>query len=560
MVQPQTELAVYRFVHALSARLSSVRDEAQLLRHALRSIREFFAAERACLAVLTSDNAQSVTLFGIPREAEWPKELIAAFLRGESVRWPTNMLLTNMRRRGRPWAAVALARDSGNFSREASRALAPVVARVSELLDHLERVRALNVLDRVDRKIMEQLRPRDLFYHILHGLRSLMRYDHSSSLFVVSDSGDALTLVAEQLAWQKGKSRRIGLHVPLSNGLKPLMQGADVFAFARDGKGIWVEAFGRAASELATALDLSGGSATDIPNKNAMLCAPIATSDGVIGAIKVASQRSAAFGTYELGLMRHFAFRASVAIQYMRHTESLETRMLAAERKHVIANIARGVSHDINNALGAVIPLVQQLQADAEARRIDAQVLGGDLEQIERSLQVCRRIFGGMLNLARGSATKVGEGNLRRALDGALAILRARVERRGVDLKLDVPDDLPLIRTGQANLEQLFLNLLTNALDAMPSGGELHVRAARKETYVEAVIEDSGHGISQAHMERIHEPFFTTKPNGSGLGLSICRSIVWEMRGRMVVANRPQGGTIVSLILPAVTETGGESE
>lgn len=555
MVQPNTELAVYRFVHALSARLSSVRDESQLLRHALRSIRDFFAAERVCLAVLTPDGGDSIPVFGIPRDGQWPTTLLAAFVRGERVRWPASMLLSSLRRRGRPWAAVALSRESGAFSREASRALAPVVARVSELLDHMERLKALSVLERIDRKIMEQLRPRDLFYHVLHGLRSLTRYDHSSSLFVVNESGDALTLVAEQLAWQKGKSRRIGLRVALPPTVPPLMQGGDVFSFVRGPQGQWAEAYDRPAMEIASALDFSASAAsTDIPPKHAMLCAPIATSEGVIGAIKVASRRAAAFGAYELGLMRHFAFRASVAIQYMRHTESLETRMLAAERKHVIANIARGVSHDINNALGAVIPLVQQLQADARQRRVDPEILTADLEQIERSLQVCRRIFGGMLNLARGSATKVNEGNLRRALDGALAILRARMERRGVKLQLDVAVDLPLIRTGQHNLEQLFLNLITNAIDAMPSGGAVAIRAVRSGAYVEMSIEDSGAGIKREHLERIHEPFFTTKPNGSGLGLSICRSIVWEMRGRMVVGNRAGGGAVVTLTLPAVDD------
>ena len=98
--------------------------------------------------------------------------------------------------------------------------------------------------------------------------------------------------------------------------------------------------------------------------------------------------------------------------------------MLIAERKHAMADLARGVSHDVNNALGAVLPLVQQLREEIDQGTLDPAVAAADLAQFERSIQVCRRIFGGMLNFARGTARNPSEVSLapcRRQRAGDLA-------------------------------------------------------------------------------------------------------------------------------------------
>ena len=102
------------------------------------------------------------------------------------------------------------------------------------------------------------------------------------------------------------------------------------------------------------------------------------------------------FIRYESELMSSFLPQAGGPMHAER-TESLETKMLAAERKHAIADVARGVSHDLNNAVGAVLPLVEQMRADADSGTLDPKTFGDDLKQIEHSLQVCRRIFSGML-------------------------------------------------------------------------------------------------------------------------------------------------------------------
>jgi signal transduction histidine kinase len=275
----------------------------------------------------------------------------------------------------------------------------------------------------------------------------------------------------------------------------------------------------------------------------------------------VAALHAGTFGTYEAELLRGFMPLAAVAIQNSQRVVTLEARMLAAEKKHAIANLVRGVSHDINNALGSVLPLVQQMLADSQSACIESHVLAEDLRQIEQSLQTCRRIFGGMLALARGSAQRIGQANVHRAIECVLAILRDSIQRQGVRLNLDLSTDLPTVKGGQGDLEQLILNLMTNARDAMPTGGVLSTRARRSGEMVEIFIQDTGCGIPEEHMSRIQEPFFTTKHTGSGLGLSICRSIIWDMHGDLQMNSRKGVGTQARVLLPIIeaTDTGVET-
>jgi len=248
--------------------------------------------------------------------------------------------------------------------------------------------------------------------------------------------------------------------------------------------------------------------------------------------------------------VQRFMPLAAVAIQNSHRTVTLEAKMLEAEKKHAVANLVRGVSHDVNNALGSVLPLVQQILADVQGNRLDLRVLADDLFQIEQSLQTCRRIFGGMLSLARGVSQGTTHANVRRAMDSTLAILRDGIERQKIRLSLEFPEALPFIRASQGDLEQLLLNLATNARDAMPEGGELSVTASRVEGRLQVTIRDTGCGIAPEHIARIQEPFFTTKSNGSGLGLSICRSIIWNIRGEMKIESQLGSGTTIRVILP----------
>jgi signal transduction histidine kinase len=107
------------------------------------------------------------------------------------------------------------------------------------------------------------------------------------------------------------------------------------------------------------------------------------------------------------------------------------------------------------------------------------------------------------------------------------------------------------VACSQSHLEQVFLNLLTNAREAMPHGGRIRVSARSVDYRVEIAIADDGCGIAAENLQRVLEPFFTTKPHGNGLGLSICRSVLWEVEGTLTIHSEPGVGTDVRVLLPA---------
>ncbi len=469
-----------RFLEDARAHLERIRDDRKALSFSLRSIYHFFRADEACIAILPPGKEQAEVLFAIPRRAAWDSDLLTAFLQRRKPSIPPNILLTPLNRRGRSWAVLGIKRRDGTFSRDAARNLNQLARAISESIDRKDWERIVDVRSRIDRKVMEQLRPKDLFYQILHGLRSLTRYDHSSALLICEDGESHLELVAEQVAWLKGKSRRIGLKIALTDEIWKLMRGGTVYGFDREEHG-WQGWSGDGTIPLAHILDYNwpASDGEPVPREAAILCAPLATLNGVLGVLKVAGRYPRSFGAYEAKLIERFMPLAAVAI-----------------------------------------------------------------------LQTARRIFGGMLGLARGAAEKTGHGDVRRAIDSIVAILKDSIERQGIHLELQLPEALPLVRGGQGDLEQLFLNLVTNARDAMPRGGTLDMTGKQSGVMVEISIRDTGCGISEEHLSRIQEPFFTTKPNGNGLGLSICRSIIWEMQGDLAIISTVSAGTEVRVLMP----------
>jgi len=542
------EVRLVRFLSDVGAHLRDARDADAALRYIVRACRDHFDASAACLAVTHPPHERAELRFNLPPEHVWDLGTFAAAVRGEKPPARPHVMFARVRRRDRGWGVLALSRPSAEFDKAERQALVRIGVTVSALLRDFDLQRMREVRDRIDRKIMEELRPIDLSYQILDALRSLTRYDHSSAVLMNDGTDGALEIVAEQIAWRKGKSARIGARLPMSAQVHQWLGAGAVHGFTRTADG-WSEWEGRAVQPLAALLDYNHG--PEEQPEAEILCAPLRGRDGVLGLLKVSARHPRTLGNHEAELLSAFLPQASIAVHNAQRTESLHSKMIAAERKHAMADLARGVSHDLNNALGAVLPLVQQLCEEAGAGELDQQTGTEDLRQIERSLHTCRRIFSGMLTFARRAAASIGQGSVRQAVDGTLAILEDGMRKRGIDVAVDVSDDLPSIAGAQSDLEQLMLNLVTNARDAMPDGGRLRIAARHEPPHLMVVVEDTGCGIAPDVLARVHEPFFTTKPHGSGLGLSICRSIVWDVGGDMRFDSRPGEGTRVTLLLPA---------
>jgi signal transduction histidine kinase len=545
------ELAALKFVDGLAAHLKDVREPHKALRHALRDTLEFFQATHGCIATLHPGRPRADLLFTLPRHTNWNLDVLTSYIRHTHPPVERDMMIASIRRRGGAWGAIALIRPERPYDRDDRHLLARIAAMVSGAIHRIDRDRLLGVRDRIDRKIMEQIHPKDLFYQILDGIRSLTQYDHSSALLIREEEDAALRVVAEQIAWTKAKSERIGLRLPLTDDAAALLQSERVYGFDRHG-GRWREWNGQPATALAALLDYNspedGG--RDTRREASMICAPLVTRDSLVGVLKIAARYPEQLKPFDAELVEHFRSQAAIAIQNLHRTESLRARVLTAERKHAMADLARSVSHDVNNALGSMLPLIQQMRADLRSGGMLPEVFAEDLEHVQKSLQVCRRIFGGMLTFSRNAARRSGYGQVRRALETASAILKYGMNRGGIDLLVDMPDDLPEVACSQSDLEQLFLNLLTNAREATPHGGRIVITAGSTERAVEISIADTGCGIPAENLARVLEPFFTTKPQGNGLGLSICRSVLWEVDGTLTIQSAPGSGTHVQVHVP----------
>jgi two-component system, NtrC family, sensor kinase len=556
MLTPSRELEFLKFLDKLSQDLRSIREPRKALGHALRVSRAFFQAGRGCVAVIEPGEPEARLLLTAPREGSWDLQHIGRFIRHTHPPTRSDLMLAPVRRRGAAWGAMAFMRQQPAFDRDDGRLLARVTATVSDAVRFMDRERMLEIRDRIDRKIMEQIHPKDLFYQILDGLRSLTHYDHSSALLIRENGEDTLRIVAEQISWTKARSHRIGLTLPLDSALQPTLASAQIHGFDRRGD-TWSEWTGKPVARLAEMLDYNrvGPTGADEAREASMLCAPLVARDGTFGILKVAARHPGRLRLFDAELVDGFRSQAAIAIQNLTRTESLQARILTAERKHAIADLARTVSHDVNNALGSMLPLIQQIQADLQNGKMEPAIYLQDLEHVQMSMQVCRRIFGGMLSFARGGARRNHHGQVQPALETTFAVLKDGMERRGIDLVVETKGQLAPVACGQSDLEQVFLNLLTNAREASSQGGYVTVRVESLPDQMAITVADTGCGIAPEDLPRVFEPFFTTKVNGNGLGLSICRSILWEIGGTLSLQSEPRKGTRVHVTVPWAQST-----
>ncbi|HEX5110440.1 MAG TPA: hypothetical protein VFV95_18445 [Vicinamibacterales bacterium] len=177
MLQVQQELAALKFIDDLSAHLKAVREPHKALRHVLRDTRDFFQAAHGCVAMLHPGHPKADLLFTLPKQTEWDLDVLTRYIRDAQPPVQRDMLIGSVRRRGGAWGAIAFVRRAHSFSRDDRRLIRRVTEALSAALHQLDRERLLGVRDRIDRKLMEQIHPKDLFYQILDGIRSLTLYD-----------------------------------------------------------------------------------------------------------------------------------------------------------------------------------------------------------------------------------------------------------------------------------------------------------------------------------------------------------------------------------------------
>ena len=237
-----------------------------------------------------------------------------------------------------------------------------------------------------------------------------------------------------------------------------------------------------------------------------------------------------------------------VVVRDLSESRAMEAERRRLDRLALLGEMSAVVAHEVRNPLAAIAAGIQHLIASSEPDDPSHESLQMILEESDR----VNRIIEEILIISRPVRLKLAPSNISEVMERALRRLEPQAGERGVAVRWHRDPELPPLRGDEARLEQAFSNLLQNALEAMPDGGELEVRTAISPEDKTAVVtvRDSGGGISDRDLTQIFEPFFTTKPGGTGLGLAIVRRIVEEHGGEISVESELGSGTTFTVTLP----------
>ncbi len=231
----------------------------------------------------------------------------------------------------------------------------------------------------------------------------------------------------------------------------------------------------------------------------------------------------------------------------------LEAQLTQADKLSSIGLLAAGVAHEVNTPLAVISSYAQMLSKQLQG---DPQK-GPLMEKITRQTFRASEIVNNLLNFSRTSGTEFMEVDINKIILDTLALLEHQFKTARVQVRDELSQHLPLIYGNAGRLQQVFLNLFLNARDAMPNGGSLRVSSSNGDS-VSVMVADSGSGIAQEHIQRIYDPFFTTKTapregqanRGTGLGLSVTYGIIQEHAGKIRVESQPGAGTTFYLDFP----------
>lgn len=226
---------------------------------------------------------------------------------------------------------------------------------------------------------------------------------------------------------------------------------------------------------------------------------------------------------------------------------SLQQQLVTSEKLASVGLLSAGVAHEINTPLTGISSYVQMLQ-----KKLAKTSHSTILEKIEVQTDRVARIVKSLLNFARNpSESGFYQMDLKETLQGIISLIDYKLKNMNIHLEIEL-DSIPLIWAQGERLQQVFINIILNALDAMPGGGTLTIRLSKEQGDAVVQISDTGAGISPQHLPHIFDPFFTTKGigKGTGLGLSISYAIIQEHSGRIIVKSEEGQGTRFDIHVP----------
>jgi signal transduction histidine kinase len=229
-----------------------------------------------------------------------------------------------------------------------------------------------------------------------------------------------------------------------------------------------------------------------------------------------------------------------------------EMRLIMSERLASLGQMASGIAHEINNPLAAIAGCTEGLLKRVEQERFEPELFRNYLKIIEEEILRCKNITTGMLSFVRKTTYDKQDVDVHKTLDKALEIIGFQGRLKEVEILRAYKEEMPHIRGSEGELRQVFLAIITNALDVMEGRGGLTIETGVEGKEIFVRITDTGPGIPQEHITRVFEPFFTTRGDkgGTGLGLAIANKIVTNHGGSLDVFSEPGKGAAFRITLP----------
>jgi signal transduction histidine kinase len=228
-------------------------------------------------------------------------------------------------------------------------------------------------------------------------------------------------------------------------------------------------------------------------------------------------------------------------IEHLHHTQ-----ISRAEHLATLGEMATGLAHEIRNPLAGIAGVIEIIGRDLPSTSPARAVV----KDVRLEIAQINRILTDLLETARPHPPQICRSNLNTTVEHTVMLARQQVLSRPIKIELQGAPDLPEVEHDSDQIHQVLLNLLLNAVQAMEDGGTVRVEIGSREGYASVVVSDTGRGIPAQLLSNIFRPFFTTKGNGTGLGLSLARRIVEEHHGRIEVSSVVGKGSRFEVLLP----------
>jgi signal transduction histidine kinase len=289
-----------------------------------------------------------------------------------------------------------------------------------------------------------------------------------------------------------------------------------------------------------------------------VLCVPLTIHDRVIGAIELVNKLGGDFTQQDVELLQAMAASVAVAVDnaslyselsdFARELERSQAQLVQAEKMAAVGRMAASIAHEVNNPLQAIHNSLHLSTHHDVSEELRSQYLGVAQGEVERLIEIVQH----MLDYYRPSPGSARPTDLNRIVENVLALAQKRLQHAEIEVHTDLSPCLTPVVVVPDQITQVLLNIVINAIEAMPSGGELHLQTSVSDdgNWTSVSCRDSGPGLSADQFEHLFEPFYTTKSSGTGLGLAISYGIIERHGGAIEVSSRPGQMTDFVVKLP----------